>query len=229
MSSSPQTPGPSGQTTEPSDKTPVLQKAVNALADLGTPLSPPQNGLIQVPTTYLESTSPTHTGDTVPVPEYFESLQTLLYIGFDEDTARTVWEYYQRVIQSFPGSTTLFDTAVARIEGGDVNARGDDEDYDEALKSMGIEAELRGDILDEEFKEFRLKESAKFWVLGVFNARMTVLKELDDMITTMAEESLAERRQQQSSSLPDCAPESSRSGQQQPSSSSDDPPQCAPQ
>lgn len=95
-------------------------------------------------------------------------IDLLLYAGFEEATAKTIMELWE-IGRLQPGRSTelLVDTAVAWVEqlGRTFNGVKPEDDWDEALKRIGIAAGKRERILDPKFDKIRLTRSASSLVV----------------------------------------------------------------
>ncbi|KZF24881.1 hypothetical protein L228DRAFT_57708 [Xylona heveae TC161] len=110
---------------------------------------------------------------------YLESLETLQYFGFDEPAATKIWDHYQKYHDNW---LTFMDCVYSYIEGcHDTSGRNDD--WDKAMKEMGITKRLRDAILDPEFDEIRLRQTAAFWVLDTIEDTYAYLSMMSPCIS----------------------------------------------
>ncbi|KAI9807144.1 MAG: hypothetical protein M1825_005862 [Sarcosagium campestre] len=159
---------------------------ITVLQSLGTPPTHSRHGSLQLRVSSYSSSSSEESNDTVEVPEFLESEETLRFLGYDKSSARRIWDHYQTLVREFdPSPVCFFTIARAEIEDNESDAILD-QDWDTALKNMGIQSRLRRDILDEEFKDLRCTQSAKYWVLETFEERIEFLLGLNSSIASKA-------------------------------------------
>lgn len=110
---------------------------------------------------YSSSASP---GETVELPEDLNSYEFLIWVAFDEDTARSIYNRWKNWDQSI--GAELIDFALGHVDGQATVLDADDEghDWEGALTGMGVNDRLREAIMDPRFKDIRCTESASFWV-----------------------------------------------------------------
>jgi hypothetical protein len=95
-------------------------------------------------------------------------INLLLYAGFEEATAKTIMELWEiGRLQPDRSTELLVDTAVTWVEqlGRTFNGVRPGDDWDEALKRIGITAGERERILDPKFNQIRLTRSASSIVI----------------------------------------------------------------
>lgn len=99
----------------------------------------------------------------VPIPDDLESVQTLLFMGFTESAAQATYSRFQRFLLD-EHEEELLAFAKGTIRCGK-DAIDEDDDWDEAMKSMGIDIALRKRILHPDYNQVRLTETSMYWVL----------------------------------------------------------------
>ena len=112
----------------------------------------------------------------VDIPTVLESYQTLRYIGFASGAATTIFETYTAEDQSIEllefakGHVRSFPDATAAM------------DWSSAMDRMGINTDLRNLILDPEYEDVRLSQTARFWVIDALTANYRSLKSLENVV-----------------------------------------------
>ncbi|KAK2031306.1 hypothetical protein LX32DRAFT_637298 [Colletotrichum zoysiae] len=102
--------------------------------------------------------------DSVDIPDDLNSKEILLFSGFDEDIADKIWRHWCK-----HGDQEDYVIEEGRhyikAKAMELDAVDDDDDWDAALKNMGISSEMRTRIMDPEFKDIRCTRSASEWAL----------------------------------------------------------------
>ncbi|KAL8365023.1 hypothetical protein RB595_004030 [Gaeumannomyces hyphopodioides] len=144
------------------------------------------------------------------VPDALNSRETLLYLGFNEETASYLWHRWTHWDEESNGprldidtgefpkieldeGTTFIGLALYHIEDLHVNAvTEDDQSWRSCMVACGISDGLQDDILDPFFKNIRMTESCLFWLIDTLQMRWRGLKSIQ---ATSHERAHASRRQ----------------------------------
>jgi hypothetical protein len=158
---------PSAPTPAPAD---TLSRTLSEETErLATELMPPASrgpGFIRVPRAWL-SDSAVSPDDYLEVPKDLNSVECLEFVGFDNERARSIFDVWQDFNKAWGGTSGTWVMDVAADCVGDAaescDAAGSREDWDKALREMGLSADTRERILDPEFSWVRLTETASYW------------------------------------------------------------------
>lgn len=125
--------------------------------------------------------SSTNSRDSVDIPEDFNSKEFLLFAGFTGHVASQIWDAWQK---RGDRQDWLIDDARHYIRAAarkhDAVERSDD--WDLALREMGLDDRLRQAILHPDFESIRLTGCACSWALDTVNTSFDFLQGLDDAI-----------------------------------------------
>lgn len=129
------------------------------------------------------SSSSTSSDETVEVPYDLNSRELLEFFGFQEPVIDEIWPAWQaRDLDGF--EDWVIDAALYYVQemGRRHDAVDATDDWDGALKGMGLNTELRQRILDPEFTALRLTESACFWAQDTIKEAFEYLTKLSERI-----------------------------------------------
>lgn len=105
--------------------------------------------------------------DYLEVPKDLNSVECLEFVGFDNEQAQLIFDVWQDYNKAWGGTSDKWAMDVAAECIGDAeasyDAAGSDEDWDQALREMGLSADTRERILDPEFAWVRLTQTASYW------------------------------------------------------------------
>lgn len=135
-------------------------------------------GVRIIPTSCFSSSPPSSPEQVITVPEDLNSLEFLLFVGFDKTIARTIWRVWQQRGER-PHWVIDYARHYIREQGREFDAAGQDGDWDGALRNMGLSADLRRRILNPAFDQIRLLQSAREWALDSINLAMDFLQSLE--------------------------------------------------
>ena len=119
---------------------------------------------------YSSSSSSATDDETVEIPTDLNSREVLEFLGFDDAVGNEIFANWQ-ACQDEEIEEWVIDHARAYVGhmGQLCNAVDEDDDWDDALKKMGMSKDMRDRILDPEFKDLRLTQSAQYWVKDTIN------------------------------------------------------------
>jgi hypothetical protein len=139
------------------------------------------NGFIRLSRgSYSESSEESDWGTTTQIPELLESTQALRFIGFKKRVGEQIYSRWSDARRDFPYMpTSIFEFAKATIMGAFVNAMTAEDDWDAALKEIGMNKVTREGILDPKFEYLRLTRSAKEWAVDTAEMGWRFLVNLD--------------------------------------------------
>ena len=120
--------------------------------------------------------------DIVAIPEYLDSLQTMEFLGFNKDQAKWTWEDYQQTQEMF-SFKSLIDNAKRNLWSGySQDAVQEDDDWDEIMRRLCIDGDLRERIMTKGFEQIRLTKTAHAWVRQTIIEKYDFLSSLDERI-----------------------------------------------
>lgn len=108
----------------------------------------------------------------VEICEHMESQETLMWLGFNEETAKDLFNTWEQYDPDDPSPFFTFITDYIRYHKMDAY---DDQDWNTALRIIGVNDELRATIMDPDFTNLRLGASAKHWILDSMEIRYRIL------------------------------------------------------
>ncbi|EHY58380.1 hypothetical protein HRR83_007256 [Exophiala dermatitidis] len=123
------------------------------------------------------------------IPDSLISLATLQYLGYDEDTAKRIWQKWinwspgpvvREIDDDLPGtmSISFIDYAKGYVGGDTDTYDEEDQPWFECMTSWGILPSLQEEIMDPVFKDIRLSETCRFWVRDTMELRYQGLEEI---------------------------------------------------
>jgi len=102
------------------------------------------------------------------IPEKTISLATLEYLGFTPAVAAIVWRNWETSPPHVQRYNGFLSYAMGMIETKPDNAFQLDHDWHGVMQGWGVNTELIEAIMDPDFEQIRLSQSAKSWVLDTF-------------------------------------------------------------
>lgn len=136
------------------------------------------------------------------VPNILNSRETLIYLGFDQETADRLWHRWTHWSEDDHGpradmetdeGISFLDLAKDQIQYRYIDAwTEDDQSWRDCMTTCGIGGQLQDDILDPFFKNIRMTESCVFWLIDTVEMRWRGLKEIQ---ATSRDRAHASRRQ----------------------------------
>lgn len=134
--------------------------------------------------------------DFVKIPAFLISRETLIYIGFTDTAAKTIWVHWNNINNNSReidgGPVTFESTFRARVHNrGEDTYSADDDEWRALMDVLGLAQDFQGSMLTPCCKGIRLTESCKFWILDTLSACYDDLKEIQ---TTSRERAMAARR-----------------------------------
>lgn len=117
----------------------------------------------------------------IAIPDELESIQTLVFMGFSRSAAEATYERFRWIQREHPDEELL---AIAKgtVRSGQ-DAIDDEENWDEAMQSMGMDVALRTRILSPEFHAICRTETAMFWVVETITDSYDFLLSLNETIS----------------------------------------------
>jgi hypothetical protein len=114
------------------------------------------------------------------IPEYIESVETLEFIGWEEEKAADIWARWEIVKQTESNEATFqqhfLEYALSAVP--DLKHEDRQEDWQAEMLNWGVNAELRSAIMDEAYASIRLTESVEYWVKDTMEIRYLSLERL---------------------------------------------------
>lgn len=148
-----------------------------------------------VRTISLQTISSYDSDDTIDVPDMLNSPESLEFCGLQTEVAKLLhqkWEHDEQTLEPYTlgYGATLISIARHYIRGmaDRKNALWEQDDWDDALESMGINELTRSRILDPTFKDLRLSRSAAEWALDTLDRSWEYLDGLDARLKKLKEE-----------------------------------------
>lgn len=160
--------------------------------------------------------------DTIELPEYLYSYETLIFCDMNSRMADVIYKAYSNNVDAYGEDHVDFAETIKDFIQRDpsVNASSEGDDWKEILETLGGNAHLIDRVLDPYWKDVRLSRSAQEWIWFIVSSRLSFLLSLNDIIKSYARQKLEKRaplssqKSQQSSSA-----SSSKSSQKVPPSS----------
>ncbi|KAI9846029.1 MAG: hypothetical protein M1838_001479 [Thelocarpon superellum] len=130
----------------------------------------------------------------VEIPEELESVETYVFLGFDESTAAQLWYRYARA-RDHPNDPPyggglepdFFEFALRQIESGNIHdATCGDDDWDAFMRGKGINQRMREAILRPGFDGIRCTASCRFWLVGALTRAWAGLTALEQILQKKA-------------------------------------------
>jgi len=143
----------------------------------------------------LRTISSYDSNDTIEVPDFLNSSESLQFCGFETQIADLLYHNWTRDNEEIgPGSLGYGRPVVALAReyiksmsrGGDAMREADD--WEGALKKQGIKSSTRQRILDPNFKNIRLSRSASEWALDTLQLSWEFLDGLDSRVERVKKE-----------------------------------------
>lgn len=142
-----------------------------------------------VRTIALRTISPHPSDDTIDIPDMLNSPESLEFCGLQIEVAHLLhqkWQHDEETLE--PGTLGYGATLISlarhyiRAMADKKNALWEGDDWDDALKCMGIKESTRSRILDPDFKDLRLSRSAAEWALDTLERSWEYLDGLEAQI-----------------------------------------------
>ena len=140
-----------------------------------------------------ESFAATHVNERtafIEVPAVLESMETYIFIGFDNATARRVWARYSNYVKNADPDDTegkFMDFARWQVENVRfADATSETDDWLGYMKAIGVSEELQNVIMLPEFSDLRYTASCSFWLLDTMETRYESLQGLDARLRAQA-------------------------------------------
>lgn len=132
----------------------------------------------------------------VAIPEYFDSLQTLEFLGFDKEVAQLIWSTYQEMAKT--RSLDEFIHGCIADFWNDfpqdvIDAIDEWDEWDEIIVSFGIGDDLRQRIMAPGYEKIRLTQTAHWWITQTIMERFKFLGCIDLFIGNVFQEKTLER------------------------------------
>ncbi|KAI9696705.1 MAG: hypothetical protein M1836_005067 [Candelina mexicana] len=159
----------------------LTAETLEKLAIFGTPAESDRGWRSVSTMSYMSNSS---SASTISIPDDFESVETIVFLGFTEVTATAIFERFRKWREEgniHQGELLDFITGHLISITTDAYER-DDEAWDKAMLAMGVDIDLRARILTPGFEDIRFSESAKHWVVDTIKARHAFLKTLNRYI-----------------------------------------------
>lgn len=125
---------------------------------------------------------------TVLIPDELESLETVKFLQFTDETANLIFEQYLNDLEQNPDRAHLMSTVrsyVGSIAGNATDVDGDDA-WVSLFQRIGMTRLFQRNVMDPDFGDMRAMGSLKEWVLEAAAMRFEFLRSLSHIITTPA-------------------------------------------
>ena len=125
----------------------------------------------------LSESSSSDSEGSIEVPIVIESLETLEFLGFTPEAGK-------RILARFEDASDLMEDAyLLDFAKGQIRSVPDvgcpEDDWNSAILAMGITQTLSDKIMDPEFRDLRLTQNARYWVIDIIEAKFLFLTSLD--------------------------------------------------
>lgn len=117
--------------------------------------------------------------ESLEIPEFLESVETYVYLGFNEATAQWLWSCL--LLHSSPGGLEppdLGEQVLLYIDHFTIEEAEVDDDW-ALMDRVGINTALKSAIMSPEFEDVRDTASCTFWLMEAVHGRWSYLKGLD--------------------------------------------------
>jgi hypothetical protein len=177
---------------------PVVERKRKFSALLITPPSSRSSSSVSATFADSESFQATHRSTNVPfieIPDTLFSVESYVYMGFTEMTARQIWNRYITRPHDMPD--TFLDFASAHVNlSSEPDVYCADEDWDGCLRSCGINQKMRNAILMAEFEDIRYSQSAKYWATEAIGMNYEALETINERLKEKmhAQDAINQRR-----------------------------------
>jgi hypothetical protein len=144
-------------------------------------------GLRRLPRGALrESSDDTTFWEETYLPVNLDSVEALRFVGMKKNAAHLILQRFRTRSDrpTFPDRDEVFEI-LGFVEGhiaGRTDAFKEEDDWDSALKGMGVRRSTREGILHQDFTDLRLTQSAKEWALETIRDGWTMLVSLDKTV-----------------------------------------------
>lgn len=151
------------------------------LCDVGLLLPPKSNGYRTIFASSCLSSGISSSDETFELPTIIDSVATLQFCGLDRDAAHETYKRYS----SGPSPYDLVDFAKGFIQTGarQYDACSPSDDWDGALRAMGICHEKRLAIMHPSGDTFRGQKTASGWAIDIVEELWAWILDLDNIIT----------------------------------------------
>ncbi|KAI9662019.1 MAG: hypothetical protein M1831_002934 [Alyxoria varia] len=143
-----------------------FQKSSTESDESETPFSPTSAAGMSSATT-----SPPPPGDEVTIPYKLHSVETYQFLGLDHQTSSDLFHRWTGMAEDVRQVTSFIQFGIDRIKYNSINAATINEDWDDILRRMGVNGQLRSAIVKPGFDEIRLMRSAREWVILAMKMR----------------------------------------------------------
>ncbi|KAK6513052.1 hypothetical protein TWF506_009215 [Arthrobotrys conoides] len=130
----------------------------------------------------FEATAVTGLTDYIEIPVKFESLETLEFVGFCTDRAKTILNLWLKTPSSDPRTFLDFTLEFLKYPSDLEDAYSEIDDWESALRQFGISSRLKRAILMPEFQDIRYTASCRFWVLEAIESSYNALERLNQRL-----------------------------------------------
>lgn len=166
--------------SSPSVQTQVLsQSAYHLLSESGENITI-RDGWQTIRCAALSASSSSDSEASTEVPIVVESLETLEFLGFTPEAGKAILELFNKASGSSEVPCFLEYVKGHVMSMPDVGCPEDD--WNAAILAMGITQTLCDKILDPEFTNILLTETASYWVIDTIEAKFEFLKSLNTKV-----------------------------------------------
>ncbi|KZF24811.1 hypothetical protein L228DRAFT_281852 [Xylona heveae TC161] len=160
----------------------LTAEALAKLKNFGTPATPTEtNGWRSIFGSTCKSITSGGSKDSITIPEYVESRETLEYLGFTERAAKKLWQRIQKLEEP---EMNPFMTMVRAYIRSFPDAIDEGDDWNAVMANIGIAERLQTAIMSPEYSEIRLSETAHYWLIDTMERDFEFLEEISDRIST---------------------------------------------
>ena len=123
---------------------------------------------------------------TVTIPDYLESVETLMFLELNQKSAERVWKLYTDELEQRPDRAHLLKSAVNYVWNVSDQIIDDEDNWDAMFESIGLTKDFRDRVMAPEWREMRLMDGVKQMTIDMMDGRYRFLEGLDSMIKTPA-------------------------------------------
>lgn len=119
--------------------------------------------------------------DEIEIPADLQSQETYEFIGFNKETAATLWSHFIKAPDA--PDMDFLDFAWYHIEESAVDdATSIEDDWIACMKGLGINLKLQNAIMLPEFEDLRATASCKFWLMDAIEMNYEALETLNERL-----------------------------------------------
>ncbi|KZF20519.1 hypothetical protein L228DRAFT_249276 [Xylona heveae TC161] len=158
----------------------LTAEALARLESIGLPAKPtPIKGWRSISGSSWKTISSGSSRESIVIPEFIESMETLQYLGFTKETAEKLWLKIEK--RPDPDMNDFMRMVRGWVRSFP-NAVDEDDDWISVMNKIGIKTRLRQAILTPEYKDIRLSETCHYWINETMQCDFQFLESISNRI-----------------------------------------------